>query len=110
MVERRRSKSLVVAPAAIRDLRNIRAFLENEAPDAAGDFLEDLTAKIAWIAAVDFTGSPRDHISEGLRLLPYRKRCIYYRSYPDRVVVLRVLHESQDVNGEWFGKSIPPKD
>ncbi|MCB2402013.1 type II toxin-antitoxin system RelE/ParE family toxin [Rhizobium ruizarguesonis] len=52
--------------------------------------MADLTAKIAWIAEVDFTGSPRDHIAEGLRGLPYGNRCIYYRSYHDRIVVLRV--------------------
>jgi toxin ParE1/3/4 len=109
MVEHRRSKSLVVAPAAIGDLRNIRAFIEKESPEAAGDFLEDLIAKIAWIAEADFTGSPRDHISKGLRVFPFRKRCIYYRSLADRIIVLRVLHEAQDVGEDDFTGSSRPK-
>ena len=58
--------------------------------------MEDLTQKIAWIAETDFTGSPRDQILPGLRALPYRQRCIYYRSHPDRIVILRVLHGAQD--------------
>ena len=64
--------------------------------------MADLTAKIAWIAEVDFTGSPRDHIAEGLRGFPYRERCIYYRSDPDCIVVLRVLHGAQDVKQQDF--------
>ena len=62
--------------------------------------MTELTAKIAWIAEVDFTGSPLDYLSEGLRGFPYRDRCIYYRSYSDRIVVLRVLHGAQDVKPE----------
>ncbi|MEF0863561.1 MULTISPECIES: hypothetical protein [Rhizobium] len=50
----------------------------------AQEFLADLTAKIAWIAEVDFTGSPRDHISEGLRGLLYRNHCIYYRCWREQ--------------------------
>ena len=42
-------------------------------------------------------GSPRDNISPGLRALPYRKRCIYYRSLPDSIVIVRVVHGARDV-------------
>lgn len=64
--------------------------------------MADLTAKITWIAEVDFTGSPRDYIAEGLRGFPYRERCIYYRSYNDRIVGLRVVHGAQDIKPEDF--------
>lgn len=64
--------------------------------------MADLTAKIAWIAETDFTGSLRDHILKGLRGYPYRQRCIYYRSYHDRVVVLRVMHGAQDIKPQDF--------
>ncbi|HBF31809.1 MAG TPA: hypothetical protein DDW73_19625 [Rhizobium sp.] len=50
-----------------------------------------------------FHGAPRDDILEGLRGFPYRDRCIYFRSYPDRVVVLRVMHSGQDVKPQDFG-------
>lgn len=70
--------------------------------EIAADFVADIHAKIEWIAEVDFTGSPRDHISEGLRGFPYRKRCIYYRSYNDRIVIVRVLHGAQDVTHQEF--------
>ncbi|WP_244956085.1 MULTISPECIES: type II toxin-antitoxin system RelE/ParE family toxin [Rhizobium] len=45
---------------------------------------------------------PRDHIAEGLCGLPYRNRCIYYRSYHDRIVVLRVKHGAEDIKSQDF--------
>ncbi|MDE1159209.1 MAG: type II toxin-antitoxin system RelE/ParE family toxin [Neorhizobium sp.] len=54
------------------------------------------------MAKTYFTGSPRDHISPGLRALPYRERCIYYRSFEDRVVILRVMHMAQDIKRRDF--------
>jgi toxin ParE1/3/4 len=90
-------KRLILAPLALRDLAEIRDFIAQSSPREADAFLADLTRKIAWIAEVNFTGSPREHILPGLRGLPYRQRCIYYRSLPDRIVILRVLHGAQDV-------------
>lgn len=64
--------------------------------------MADIHSKIEWIAETDFTGSPRDHIRSELRVFPYRKRCIYYRSYHDRIVIVRVLHGAQDVTQQEF--------
>ncbi|MBC7148213.1 MAG: type II toxin-antitoxin system RelE/ParE family toxin [Rhizobium sp.] len=96
-------KRLIITPLAIEDLRGIRRYIARTSPHCARAFLSDLTAKIAWIAEVDFTGSPRDHVAEGLRGPPYRDRCIYFRTYPDRIVILRVLHGAQDVGPVDFG-------
>jgi plasmid stabilization system protein ParE len=95
-------KRLIVAPLARQDLRGIRRYIAETSAFYAQEFMGDLTAKIAWIAQADFTGSPRDHISPGLRAFPYRQRCIYYRSYPDRIVVLRVMHMAQDMKPQDF--------
>lgn len=95
-------KKLIVAPAAKRDLRDIYQHISLDSVHYAQALLIDLTSKINWIAEVDFTGSPRDYISKGLRGLPFRKRCIYYRSYSDRIVVLRILHSAQDVARQKF--------
>jgi plasmid stabilization system protein ParE len=34
--------------------------------------------------------------------VPYRNRCIYYRSYHDRIVVLRVKHGAEDIKPQDF--------
>lgn len=96
------SKRLIIAPLARADLRSIRRYIAEESQHYAAEFMADITAKIAWIAEVDFTGSPRDNISPGLRAFPYRHRCIYYRSHPDRIVILRVMHMAQDVKPRDF--------
>lgn len=95
-------KELIIAPLALADLRGIRRYIAESSPHYAREFLADLTAKISWIAEVDFTGSPRDHISAGLRALPYRQRCIYYRSYPEKIVILRVMHGARDIKPQDF--------
>ncbi len=40
--------------------------------------------------------------SPALLRLAYRQRCIDYRSYPDRIVILRVLHGALDVTRQEF--------
>ena len=91
-------KKLIVTTQAKRDLRNIHDYIAQDNPHNARVFIAVLSAKIEWIAEVDFTGSPRDHIREGLRGFPYRNRCIYYRSYDDHIAIIRVIHGSQDID------------
>lgn len=83
-------------------MRAIRRYIAESSPFYAREFIADIVAKISWIAEVDFTGSPRDHIAPSLRGFPYRQRCIYYRIYEDRIVVLRVMHAAQDVKSQDF--------
>jgi len=64
-----------------------------------------LADKIAWIAESNFSGSPRDHVRSGLRGLPYRKRCIYFRISDDTTFIIRVLHQSQDIDKNSFDEN-----
>lgn len=96
-------KKLVVTSSARRDLQRIYAYIAREDKRVATAFLKDLTEKLAWIAEADFSGSPRDHVSEGLKAFPYRNRCIYFRTNPAQITFIRVLHQSQDVDKE-FGR------
>jgi toxin ParE1/3/4 len=61
-----------------------------------------LTSKIEWIAASGFPGVPRDDLRLGLKALPFRRRCIYFRTTPDDVVILRVLHGHQNLSSDLF--------
>ena len=95
-------KTLVLTDAARSDLRGLRQYIAQDSPQQALTFVADIAAKIAWIAEVGFAGSSRDHVSEGLRAFPYRRRCIYYRIFDDRVVIVRVLHGAQDIEKQDF--------
>lgn len=64
--------------------------------------MADLNAKIEWIGQTGFTGVPRDWIRPGLRALPYRERCIYFRIDNETVTILRIIHGRQDVETQEF--------
>ena len=93
---------MILSSQARNDLIGIFLYIAGDNVDSATNFIADFHSKIEWIAKTDFTGSPRDNISKGLRALPYRKRCIYYRSFQDKIVVVRVLHNAQDVTEQNF--------
>jgi toxin ParE1/3/4 len=61
-----------------------------------------LANKIEWIAVSGFPGVSRDDLRPGLKALPFRKRCIYFRTTPDEVIILRVLHGHQDLSADLF--------
>lgn len=102
MTKKKRGKLLEVMPRARRDLFALSSHLARTSPSAAHAFVADITQKMHWIADVDFTGAPREELGPGIRALPYRNRCIYFVSRPDRIVVLRILHGAQDVAAQAF--------
>ncbi|WP_234905972.1 type II toxin-antitoxin system RelE/ParE family toxin [Affinirhizobium pseudoryzae] len=69
---------------------------------AASRFVRQLASKIGWIAVSGFPGVSRDDLRPGLKALPFRKRCIYFRTTPDEVIILRVLHGHQDLSADLF--------
>jgi toxin ParE1/3/4 len=71
-------------------------------PNAASHFIRDLMRKIEWIALTGFPGSPRDNLSPGLKALPYRQRCIYFRHVKTTVRIVRVLHGHQNLSPDLF--------
>jgi toxin ParE1/3/4 len=77
-------------------------FLSEKGTKAAKAFIQDLTDKLFSLAASGVTGSPRDLISPGLRGFPYRKRYFYFRIVEDKMIVVRVLHGSQDTIEQEF--------
>jgi toxin ParE1/3/4 len=77
-------------------------YLAEEDVQIATDFVADLHDKMEWIALSGFTGVPRDWIRPGLRALPYRERCIYFRVTDTEVFILRVLHGRQDITQQEF--------
>lgn len=69
---------------------------------AASDFVDDLLHKIEKLAVTGVTGFPRDHVQIGLRSFPYRERCFYFRIVEDKMFLMRVLHDKQDVTAQDF--------
>lgn len=76
----------------------IYSYIAADSEQAATDFVNDLGRYIQEAAETGNTGHPRDWIRAGLRAIPYRKRCFYFRIDGDKMVLLRVLHGAQDIS------------
>lgn len=80
-------------------------YIAEQNADAAEAFLADIGLKIGLIAETGFTGVPRPEFGPGIRALPYRDRCIYFRVTATHFHVVRVLHGRQDLSSEDFPES-----
>ncbi len=100
---------MILAPQAVEDLTGIFVYIAGHAGvQTATDFVADIEQKIRWIADSGFSGAPRDWIRPGLRALPCRGRCIYFRADEEVVHVLRVVHGAQDIEELEFPNSDKP--
>lgn len=95
---------LVLTDTAKADLRSIHDYIadQKDSPLSAERFLRDLTEKLYDHAGKGLCGSPREDVSPGLRGLPYRGRCFYFRVIDDQLIVVRVLSSKQDVTSQEF--------
>lgn len=85
---------------AIEDLIGIYKFLESKNPAAAKRLVSSIEHKIKEMAGSGYTGVARDCISEGLRALPYRNRCIYFRVKGTELRILRIVHGYQHIEAD----------
>lgn len=72
---------------------------------AADRLLDDINAKIAHMADIGFPGAARDWLRPGLRALPYKGHCIYFRVTDSHLHVVRVLHGRQNLTTDDFPES-----
>lgn len=85
-------------------MADIYSFIAQDSPAAATGFVSDLADKIASISESGLSGTRRDWIKPGLRALPYRDRCFYFRIDHEALYLLRVLHGKQDVSRQEFSE------
>ena len=91
-------RSLIVAAAAQRDLREIfrhSAKRWGEAQRAA--YAASLDQALARLAEFPELGRGRDEIRRGLRSHPVREHVVLYLTEADAIVVLRVIHARMDM-------------
>ncbi|MBB4064536.1 plasmid stabilization system protein ParE [Gellertiella hungarica] len=58
---------LEVMPRARRDIARLSHHIAKTNPLAAAMLVDQITAKMKWIADVDFTGVPRHELGPGIR-------------------------------------------
>ena len=86
-------RRIIWSPSAVNDLRNIRGYIEQFNPSAAGSFAARLIAAAESLADFSERGRPADgKWRELLVVWPY---IIRYRIEAERVIILRVRHGAQ---------------
>jgi toxin ParE1/3/4 len=101
-------KSLRITEAAQADLRDIKQYTEQTWGGAqARRYLGAFRARFALLRKRSRLGRPREELGAGLRSLPSGAHVIFYRDMDDCIEVVRILHASMDVRGQFNVASSP---
>ena len=98
-------RQIELSPQAIDDLIEIYEFIAEKNPTAARNLLDSIEAKIRDTAISGGTGVARDWIRPGLRALPFKDCCIYFRVEDSMLRILRIVHGRQSIGPEDFTES-----
>lgn len=94
---------IIKAPAAEADLLDIWAYIAEDSPSRADNFLDRLEEDFLRLVAAPGMGRTRDEIEKGLRSFPAERGnyVIFYRPLAGGagVEIARVLRASRDVDG-----------
>jgi toxin ParE1/3/4 len=86
---------LILRPAAAADIEDAISWYEQQRPSLAAEFLEAVNRALAGIATSPHLASVvhRNTRRSLLQRFPY---AIYYRVYPDAVVIVACMHGRRD--------------
>lgn len=88
---------VTLAPQAEQDLLEIWLYIADDQPIHADRFIDRLETAAQRLAAFTEIGMDRSELGEGLCSFPVERYMLYYRSRPDGIEVVRVLHASCDI-------------
>ena len=92
-----RRRRVVITDEALRDVRNIRAWIVAEgAPQAARAYVRRIPNFIVSMNIASERGQRRDDLAPGLRLVSFESVMIATRVDDTSIVILRVFHGGQD--------------
>jgi toxin ParE1/3/4 len=81
--------------AARNDLKDIAAYIAQDAPKRARSFAAELRVKCLALADNPLSGSLRAEIRPNLRILPHGRYTVYYEFTSEEVLILRIYHSAR---------------
>jgi len=94
---------LNITPLAKLDIVEIYQFSKAEWGAArAHRYANELRGRLKALAVGELSGQSADEVTAGLRRQVSGAHVIWFRRETDRVLVIRILHQSRDV-GRWLG-------
>lgn len=91
--------TIVIRPAAVRDLRDIGRYIARHAPERAISFTDELEQRCRDLGHQPERGRLVPQVGRDTRQLVHGSYLIFYRydEQRDEVVVLRFVHGSRDL-------------
>lgn len=90
-------RTLFLRPAAKADLRRIsRQSKERWGSTQAFAYLSEMTVSLSRLIQMPQLGVDRSDLGNGYRRLAVGAHAIFYRVEPDRIDVIRILHQRMD--------------
>jgi toxin ParE1/3/4 len=90
-------KPLSFTPLARQDLQEIHDHIAVDSPRAAGRWIDRLEGACQKLAGMPGLGRRREELGRELRSFAVGNYLIFYRDYPDRLEIMRVLHGARDI-------------
>ena len=88
---------IIRSELSVSDIVDIYSYIAQDNKTAAYELLDRIEHTITLIAASPRLGVSRPKIANGARSISIGNYSIYYRLLPDGIIILRVLHQAQDV-------------
>lgn len=82
---------------AEQDLEDIWVYIAQQNQIAADKQIAQILNRLPMLAEFPDMGKTRDNLLQGLRSFPIKPYIIYYSKITDGVEIVRVLHQSRDV-------------
>jgi toxin ParE1/3/4 len=86
---------------AEQDLEDIWFYVAQSDEVAADLLIAKILDKFPMLAKFPNMGKKRDDLLEGLRSLPLKPYVIFYNRTSDRIEIVRVLHQSRDIENQF---------
>ena len=96
-------EAVLLAPAAVRDLRRIRAWIAADSGmQRAKDVVRTILDVVGWIAEMPTVGAPGPSVGDDVRCIVRRPYLIFYRNIDKHVQILRVINGRRDLHTAWL--------
>lgn len=90
---------IYIRPQAGIDLEDIADYIAEQASDRrAREFLRKIYSQMQIYASQPNAGRSRDELKQGMRSFLYNRYIVFYQPEEDGIMIVRVLHGSQDLN------------
>ncbi|HAX79113.1 MAG TPA: type II toxin-antitoxin system RelE/ParE family toxin [Cyanobacteria bacterium UBA11372] len=86
---------------AEKDLEDLWVYLAQQDEIAADRQVARLLDRFPMLAQFPNMGRQRNELLTGLRSFPVKPYIIFYTILPERVEIVRVLHQSRDLEGQF---------